>query len=203
MEYFYNKNSLEVGIDEAGRGCLAGPVVVGAVILPEDIEEYSFEWNDSKKLSKKKRESLREEIEEVALDYSVSYGDNKLIDKVNILNATHKTMHDCIKKLNITPEYIIVDGNSFKPYFDINGEIIPHTCIIQGDSKYSSISAASILAKTYHDDFIEDLLLKEPELKNYGWEKNMCYGTETHLNGIKKYGISKYHRRTFGICKNF
>ena len=198
--YFSNQEIIEVGLDEAGRGCLSGPVFAAAVIWPRELEINcnKFQLNDSKKLSKKKRNLLRKFIEENAIDFSVSYCDNIEIDKINILKATHKTMHKCIDKLNITPDLLLVDGNLFTPY-KINGENIDHICIIKGDGKYSSISAASILAKTYHDDYIEDLLQKNPELEKYGWETNMCYGTKKHFDAIKNFGITNYHRKSFNL----
>ena len=197
--------SLKAGIDEVARGCLAGPVYAAAVIWPDEFEDEDNKiiLRDSKKLSKKKRNILRDYIEENAIDFSVAFETNEEIDKVNILKATHKAMHKAIKNLNVKPDELIVDGNLFTTYFDEFGDIIPHECFIKGDDKFQSISAASILAKVYHDDYIEKLVEEEPELEIYGWKSNMCYGTKTHLDAIKKIGISKYHRKTFGICKNY
>jgi len=155
-----------------------------------------------KKNLKKKRKILRDYIECNAIDFSVAQIDNTLIDKYNILNATHMAMHDALNKLNVVPELILVDGNSFKPYY-YNDDIIDHVCVIEGDNNYISIACASILAKVYHDEYIESLLEKDTELKKYGWETNMCYGTKIHLDAIKENGISKYHRKTFGICANY
>ena len=199
----YYSTKLEVGIDEVARGCLAGPVFTAAVIWPKDLEcEFENEIKDSKKLSRKKRKFLREYIEYNAIDFSVGYKDNTIIDKHNILNATHMAMHDCLDKLNVIPELILVDGNSFKPYY-YNNDIIEHTCIIEGDNKYLPIACASILAKEYHDEYIKKLLEKDSKLKKYDWENNMCYGTKKHIDAIKEYGITDYHRKTFGICSNF
>ena len=203
MNKFYDKNKLEVGIDEVARGCLAGPVFTAAVIWPNNLNcVLEKEIKDSKKLSKKKRNFLRYYIEENAIDFSVSYKDNTIIDKLNILNATHMAMHDAIDNLNVIPDLILVDGNSFNPYYKKN-ELIDHLCIIGGDNKYISIACASILAKEYHDEYIHNLLHNDENLKKYDWENNVCYGTKKHIEAIHKYGLSKYHRKTFGICNNY
>jgi len=206
MERFFNNILLEVGIDEVARGCLAGPVFCAAVIWPKEInseyEHIEKEIRDSKKLSRSKRKELREFIEFNAIDFSVNYIDNIGVDKYNILNATHMAMHKCLDNLNIIPEYILVDGNNFKPYYK-NGELIDYSCIKGGDNKYISIACASILAKEYHDEYILELCNKNPDLKKYDWYNNMCYGTKKHLEAIEEYGISKYHRKTFGICKEY
>ena len=202
MEKYYS-DKLEVGIDEVARGCLAGPVFTAAVIWPKDLDcEIQKQIKDSKKLSRKKRNILREYIEYNAIDFAVSYKDNTIIDNYNILNATHMSMHDTLDKLNVIPELILVDGNSFKPYYH-NNDIIDHTCIIEGDNKYLPIACASILAKEYHDDYIKKLVECDEALKKYDWVNNMCYGTKKHIDAIKEYGITKYHRKTFGICNKF
>ena len=144
-------------------------------------------------------DTLRQYIEENAIDFAVASCSSTEIDEINILKASHLAMHRCIDKLNIEPELLLVDGNLFTRYLKKNGDIIEHICIIKGDGKFSSISAASILAKTYHDDFIENLLDKEPELEKYGWRTNMSYGTQKHMDAIKKYGLTKYHRKSFNI----
>ena len=199
----YYSNKLEVGIDEVARGCLAGPVFTAAVIWPKDLEcEFENEIKDSKKLSRNKRNLLREYIECNAIDFSIGYKDNNVIDKYNILNATHMAMHVALDNLNIVPELILVDGNSFKPYY-YNNDIIEHTCIIDGDNSYLPIACASILAKEYHDEYIKNLIEKEVDLNKYDWLNNMCYGTKKHIDAIKEYGISKYHRKTFGICSHY
>jgi ribonuclease HII len=199
----YYTDKLEVGIDEVARGCLAGPVFSAAVIWPKDLNcEIEKQIKDSKKISKKKRKMLKDYIEYNAIDFSVSQIDNTIIDKCNILNATHIAMHEALNNLNVVPELILVDGNSFKPYYN-NDELIDHICIVEGDNKFLSIACASILAKVYHDEYIESLLEKDSELKKYGWETNMCYGTKIHLEAIKEHGISKYHRKTFGICSEY
>jgi len=199
----YYSDKLEVGIDEVARGCLAGPVFTAAVIWPKDLEcEIQNEIKDSKKLSKKKRKLLRHYIEYNAIDFSVAYKDNIIIDKYNILTATHMAMHESIDKLNIVPELLLVDGNTFTPYYN-NNDVIEHTCIIEGDNKYLPIACASILAKVYHDEYIETLLNNNTDLHKYDWSNNMCYGTQKHINAIKSYGICKYHRKSFGICKDY
>lgn len=205
MKNYFNEDLLEAGIDEVARGCLAGPVFSAAVIWPKECEliENAPILKDSKKLSKRQRLICKDYIEENALDYSVSQSDNKLIDKINILNATYKTMHKAIDNLNIDVDFLLIDGNKFEPYMNNNSEIIPHLCIVKGDDKYTPICCASILAKVYHDEYIEKICDEEPELNIYDWKSNMCYGTQTHIEAIKKNGLTKYHRRTFGICKDY
>ena len=183
------KNTIEVGTDEAGRGCLAGPVVAAAVILPIDFEHPLL--NDSKQLTEKQREQLRPFIEEKALAFGVSYISENKIDEINILQASILAMHKAIDKLTIIPEHIIVDGNKFNPYKNI-----PHTTIVKGDAKFMSIAAASVLAKTYRDDFMKKLDSKFPE---YFWRKNKGYPTKQHRYAIREFGITKYHRKTFRL----
>ena len=178
---------LEAGVDEAGRGPLAGPVVAAAVILPSDAEISGL--NDSKKLGEKKRYELREQIEKIAVDFAVAFVYNEEIDKINILNATYKAMHLAISKLKNTPELLLIDGNRFKPY-----KKIEYKCIVKGDGKYCSIAAASILAKTYRDDYMIKLFKDFPA---YKWDKNKGYGTKEHFAAIEKYGLTPYHRRSF------
>jgi ribonuclease HII len=164
--------------------------------------KYEIEIKDSKKLSRKKRSFLKDYIEETAISFSIGYRDNNVIDEYNILNSTHMAMHDAINNLNIIPELLLVDGNSFNPYYYKN-TLIDNVCIIEGDNKYISIACASILAKEYHDEYIKQLLEKDSDLCKYDWNNNVCYGTKKHLDAIKKYGITKYHRKTFGICKKY
>ena len=178
---------MEAGCDEAGRGCLSGPVFAAAVILPLDFSSELL--NDSKKLSEKLRFQLRPLIQKEAICWAVASCDNHEIDKVNILNASILAMHRALDQLSIRPEYIIVDGNRFKPYRDIN-----YTTIIKGDGKYLSIAAASVLAKTYRDDFMIALHEQYPE---YGWFKNKGYPTAFHREAISKYGITPFHRKSF------
>jgi ribonuclease HII len=205
MENRINKDIiLECGIDEAGRGCLVGRVYTASVILPDTFpDEIYLQIKDSKKLSIKKRDILRKYIETHAISYSVDYADIDEITNDNILHATIKSMHRAISKLSVKPEYIAVDGNYWKPYIESNNELIPHMLVTGGDNKYRNIAAASILAKTHHDQYINELVDNNPELEKYGLRKNMSYGTKIHLDAIKTYGISQYHRKTFGICREY
>ena len=179
----------EAGCDEAGRGCLAGPVFAAAVILPPDF--YSEELNDSKQLTEKQRYLLRPIIEKEAISWAVGIYDNIEIDGVNILNASTFSMHRALNQLSVAPQHIIVDGNRFKPFKNI-----PYTTIIQGDGKYLSIAAASVLAKTYRDDFMVALHEKHPL---YGWDRNKGYPTAYHREALKKFGITPYHRKSFRL----
>ncbi|MES2484797.1 MAG: ribonuclease HII [Bacteroidota bacterium] len=179
----------ETGTDEAGRGCLAGPVTAAAVILPDDFEMVLL--NDSKQLSEKMRMKLRPLIKEKALCYHVVHIQPEIIDEINILNASIRAMQDCIKQLTPQPHHIIVDGNRFKPVANI-----PHTCVIKGDSKFLSIAAASVLAKTYRDDYMDRL---HEEYPMYNWKKNKGYPTLEHREAIRKYGITPYHRKSFRL----
>lgn len=185
----YSGFPVEAGTDEAGRGCLSGPVVAAAVILPDNFTHPFL--NDSKQLSKKKREELRYFIEEHALSYSVSFVHNEEVDKLNVLQASLEGMHRAISGLTLEPSFIIVDGNKFKPYHSI-----PHKAIIKGDAKYMSIAAASILAKTYRDEFMAKI---HAEFPVYNWKKNKGYPTKEHREGIKIYGATKYHRMSFKL----
>ncbi|PWA07156.1 ribonuclease HII [Flavobacterium psychrotolerans] len=185
----FSSLSLEAGTDEAGRGCLAGPVTAAAVILPDDFLNTLL--NDSKQLSEKVRETLRPIIETQAVSFAVTHLDHSVIDDINILNASIKAMQESILKLEPKPEYIIVDGNRFKPVLDI-----PHSCIIKGDAKFTSIAAASVLAKTYRDEYMNRI---HEEFPMYNWEKNKGYPTKEHREAIRKYGITKYHRMTFRL----
>ena len=186
---YYKKNVQEAGCDEAGRGCLAGPVVAAAVILPKDYENILL--NDSKKLSANARAKLRPEIEQVALAWAVAFVDNNEIDDINILNASFLAMHRAIDQLSQKPELLLIDGNRFNPHPDIE-----HECFIKGDGRYMSIAAASILAKTHRDEYMINLDNKFP---GYGWSRNMGYPTQEHRDGIRKLGISAYHRKTFQL----
>jgi len=180
---------LEAGLDEAGRGCYAGPVFAAAVILPENFDIPDL--NDSKQINEKKRYALRPLIEEQAVAYAVAQIDAAEIDKINILRASIKAMHVAVSKLKIVPQFLLVDGNRFYPY-----EKIPHKCIVKGDSLYANIAAASILAKTYRDDYMQML---HHEFPQYAWNKNKGYGTADHRTAIEKYGLCKYHRNSFNI----
>jgi len=180
---------IETGTDEAGRGCLAGPVTAAAIILPEDFKLELL--NDSKQLTEKTRDSLRPLIEQMAVCYHVTNIEPDIIDEINILNASIKAMQECIKQLEPAPHYIIVDGNRFKP---VNN--IPYSCIVKGDSKYLSIAAASVLAKTYRDEYMNRI---HEEFPMYNWKKNKGYPTPEHREAIRKYGITKYHRKSFRL----
>ena len=191
---YYDKSEFEVGIDEAGRGPLIGRVYAAAVIWPKDLDNP--EIKDSKKISSKKRKELRQWIEENVIDFGIGYSEPEEIDQINILQATFRAMHMALNKLTVKPNSILVDGNKFKKYHNIK-----HQCIIKGDTKFYSISAASILAKEYHDLYIKELCLKNPELDtNYKLLSNMGYGTKDHINGIEEYGVTQFHRKSFKRC---
>jgi len=189
LEKQFSDFKFETGTDEAGRGCLAGPVTAAAVILPENFENSIL--NDSKQLSEKLREQLRPIIEVQAVSFAVTHLEPLVIDEINILNASIKAMQESILKLNPKPEYIIVDGNRFKPVLDI-----PHSCIVKGDAKFMSIAAASVLAKTYRDDYMNMI---HEEFPMYNWKQNKGYPTQEHREAIRKYGVTKYHRMSFRL----
>ena len=219
LKLFYNENIsiIEIGIDEAGRGPMFGRVYAGAAILPkDDIFDHSL-MKDSKKFhSKKKIDSVAEYIKKNAIAWAVEYEDERTIDEINILQATQSAMHKCVKSiykqlLNVDNQNILllVDGNYFKPISVLNKdktklETLKYEMIEGGDNKYTSIAAASILAKVERDNYIEQLCLDNPDLiEKYGIDSNKGYGAKKHIDGIKKYGITKWHRRSFGICKNY
>ncbi|MBR6169731.1 MAG: ribonuclease HII [Bacteroidaceae bacterium] len=205
LEAYYKEGLIEAGCDEAGRGCLAGPVFAAAVILPSDFRNEML--NDSKQLTEKKRYQLREVIEREALAWAVGIVDNKEIDKINILNASILAMHRSLDQLTVRPEYIIVDGNRWKPYQELTAndnvndndnepKVVPATTIVKGDGKYLSIAAASILAKTYRDDF---MLRIHEEFPQYHWDKNKGYPAKVHREAIRQYGTTPYHRMSFNL----
>lgn len=199
LESCYYKGKVEAGCDEAGRGCLAGSVYAAAVILPEDYQNELL--NDSKQLTEKKRYQLREIIERDAVAWAVGIVTPEEIDMINILNASILAMHRALDQLKVRPEAIIVDGNRFKPYRQpiANSQksiVIPHTTIVKGDGKYLSIAAASILAKTYRDDYMNRLAEEYPQ---YDWLSNKGYPTKKHRDAIRQYGITPYHRKTFNM----
>jgi len=185
----YQVELIEAGCDEAGRGCLAGPVFAAAVILPDDFEHELL--NDSKQLNEEMRYQLRIEIEEKALAYAVASVDNLEIDQINILNASFLAMHRAIEKLAVEPKFLIIDGNRFNKY-----KTTPHQCIVEGDAKYLSIAAASILAKTYRDDFMKQIALEHPE---YDWHQNKGYPTIKHRETVLRLGFTPYHRKSFRV----
>ena len=189
LKSHYYEGLIEAGCDEAGRGCLAGSVYAAAVILPSDYQNELL--NDSKKLTAKKRYALREEIERDAIAWAVGIVTPEEIDKINILNASFLAMHRALDQLQVRPEAVIVDGNRFKPYQDL-----PSTTIVKGDGKYLSIAAASILAKTYRDDYMLSLAEDYPQ---YDWQSNMGYPTKKHRQAILEHGITPYHRKSYNL----
>ena len=200
----YYQGKIEAGCDEAGRGCLAGSVYAAAVIFPEDYQNE--ELNDSKQLTDRKRHELRAIIERDAIAWAVGIVTPEEIDKINILNASFLAMHRALDQLKVRPEAIIVDGNRFRPYVDRSRTAVdavqnapsplPHTCIVKGDGKYLSIAAASILAKTYRDDYMDELAEQYPQ---YDWKSNKGYPTRKHRDAIRQYGITPYHRRSYNL----
>ena len=186
---FFTRDLIEAGCDEAGRGCLAGPVVAAAVILPKNFKHE--ELNDSKQLSKEARDQLRIDIERDALAWAVAEVSHEEIDEINILNASFKAMHRAIDKLTMKPQFLLIDGNRFTRY-----EGIDHECIVKGDAAYLSIAAASVLAKTYRDEIMRKLAEQFP---GYGWKTNVGYPTLEHREGIRQLGITPYHRKSFQL----
>ena len=192
LQKFYQKKLIEAGCDEAGRGCYAGPVFAAAVILPKKF--YHPLLNDSKQVKEKDRNELRQYIEAKAICYAVAQIDNHEIDSINILKASFKAMHVAIDNLKQNPQLLLIDGNRFTPY-----QKVAHQCIIKGDGKFASIAAASILAKTYRDEYMQQLHQQFPV---YGWDKNKGYGTLIHRNAIQQFGLCVYHRKSFNIIPN-
>ena len=189
---FFQEELLEAGCDEAGRGCLAGPVFAAAVILPKDF--YHPLLNDSKQLSEDQRYELRPFIEQHAVAHAVAQLCNKQIDKINILKASFKSMHLAVKALSVSPQLLLIDGNRFIPY-----RRVPHKCIVGGDGKYASIAAASVLAKTYRDDYMKSLHKQFPQ---YNWAKNKGYATRDHQAALTQFGPCRYHRKSFRLDYN-
>lgn len=189
LQPYFKADIIEAGCDEAGRGCLAGPVFAAAVILPPDFDSDLL--NDSKILTEKQRFELRPIIEKEALAWAVEAVSNEEIDEVNILNASFLAMNRAVQKLKIKPQHLLIDGNRFRPQVNI-----PFTCMVKGDGRFFSIAAASVLAKTWRDDFMEMI---HSEFPVYDWKKNKGYPTEKHREAIRKFGISKYHRKTFRL----
>ena len=188
---YLNKDVLEAGCDEAGRGCLAGPVFAAAVILPSDFECEVL--NDSKQLTEKQRYALRPIIEAAALAWAVGVVSNEEIDRINILKASFLAMHRAVEQLKTTPQHLLIDGNRFNPYAGI-----PHTCVVKGDGKYLSIAAASVLAKTYRDDFMLKLHAEYPV---YNWDRNRGYPTKAHREALMRNGATPYHRMSFQLLE--
>jgi ribonuclease HII len=192
LQAYFQESLMEAGCDEAGRGCLAGPVFAAAVILPKDF--FHPLLNDSKQLTEEQRKELRPFIEQHAVAHAVAQLCNKQIDKLNILKASFKSMHLAVKALPVQPQLLLIDGNRFTPY-----KRIPHKCIVGGDGKYMSIAAASILAKTYRDDYMKALHQKFP---HYNWAKNKGYATKDHQEALNKFGPCRFHRRSFRLDYN-
>lgn len=205
MEQYYEVGNSEAGIDEAGRGCLFGPVSVASVVWLNDDPDPNIVIKDSKKMNSKQKDIAYDHILDYAVAYSHIFLDNDEIDKTNILKTTIRGMHLCLdditKQLDI--DTILVDGNQFDYYIDNNDNCIHHECIINGDNKYKSIACASVIAKVKRDNYILELCEEYPELKKYDIHNNKGYGTAKHLAAIKEYGITKWHRKTFGICKEY
>ena len=189
LRAYYKKKQVEAGIDEAGRGCYAGPVFAAAVILPKKF--FHPLLNDSKQLKEEERDLLRPIIEKESIAWSVAQVCNEEIDRINILQATFKAMHEALNTLMIIPEFLLIDGNRFKSYNEI-----PHQCVIKGDGIYSSIAAASVLAKTHRDEYMKTL---HQEFPHYGWHQNKGYGTVIHRQAIDAHGLCSYHRKSFNI----
>lgn len=207
LKQYLDESKIEVGIDEAGRGCLFGPVCVAAVVWPNQDPLYHGseppEIKDSKKVSEKKRLILKDYIEQNALAYSVQFISHEEIDKINILQATMKGMHKCVDEVRkqLSIDTILVDGNKFTLYTDENLDYINHECVIGGDNTYKSIAAASILAKTSRDNYIYELVKSNPDLGKYGLDKHKGYGTKIHMNALREYGPTKGHRLSFKPCQ--
>ena len=216
--YNENENIIEIGIDEAGRGPMFGRVYSAGVVLPYNDDNFKYEWlKDSKKFSSEKKiNAVAEYIKEHAIYYHVAWRDEKIIDKVNIRQSVFQCMHECVREINKNKicdnnekdTFLLVDGNDFKPFMGINEDyssyVIPYKCIEGGDNKYCAIAAASILAKVERDKYIKELCEKHPELHEYyGIAKNKGYGTKQHIDGIKTHGITQWHRKTYGICKEY
>ena len=205
MEQYFQKDKIELGLDEAGRGCLFGPVSIAGVVWINEEPDPTIEIKDSKKLSLKKRLLAYDYILDNSIANTSLLMDNEEIDKYNILKTTLKGMHKCVDNIidEINIDMILVDGNQFNFYMNNNGECINHECIINGDNTYKSIAAASILAKVNRDNYINNLCEEYPELKKYDIHNNKGYGTKKHIDAIKEYGITKWHRKSFGICKEY
>ena len=204
LKRFKNYNKIEAGVDEVGRGCLLGRVYASSVIMPQTFRDDIYKQiKDSKKLSEKKRNYLADYIKDIALDWGISYCEADTIDEINIFNSSHMAMHKSLDKLNINLDNILVDGKYFKEYSDKKDDYINYECITNGDNIYLSIAAASILAKVERDNYIKDLVKNNNYLEKYDLLNNKGYGTKKHLEAINNYGISPFHRLTFGICKRY
>lgn len=203
LKIYQTKNNIEVGVDEAGRGCLMGRVYAAAVILPQEFSDDTYrEIRDSKKLSLKKREQLRTYIQDIAIGYGIGYAEPVEVDSKNIYNATILAMHRALDKLDLCVDKIFVDGKHFKPYFDKEDNFPSYQCIVGGDDSYLNIAAASILAKCARDDHVISIVRETPQLDAYGWSRNKGYGTSEHMRALEKHGVTDHHRKSFAPCKN-
>lgn len=201
LKLYKEPNRLEVGIDEAGRGCLMGRVYAAAVVMPNEYpDEIYKQIKDSKKLSAKKRIVLKEYIESNALSYGVGFSEANEIDTLNIYNATMKAMHRALDNINMEVDRLLVDGANFKPYLNKDNDYVNYDCIVKGDDTYLSIAAASILAKCYRDEYVDSIIREKESYSIYGWHTNKGYGTKIHLEAIHKNGITSYHRKSFKPC---
>lgn len=200
LKQFYEPDKIELGIDEAGRGCLFGPVCIASVVWLDEDPDPDLVIRDSKKMSEKKRQQLKEYILDNSIAFSVKFIDNKTIDRDNILEATMKGMHECIDDIvsTVNIDTLLIDGPHFNMYDGIS-----HVCVINGDDTYKSIAAASILAKTFRDEYINKLVDENPELVKYDIRNNKGYGTRKHLEAIREHGITPWHRKSFGICQKY
>ena len=204
LKQYDNEEGVEVGLDEAGRGCLFGPVCVAGVIWPKEDPDPSIVIKDSKKCTEKYRNKCFDYIQQHSIAYSIHMLDHEEIDTKNILQCSIEGMHRCLTSISEEVDYdmILVDGNHFKSYYcPVKDDFINHQCIIKGDNAYKSIAAASILAKTYRDNYIIDMVKEHPELQKYGIERNKGYGTKEHMNAIREHGITQWHRKSFAPCQ--
>lgn len=203
LKLFLNKDEIEVGTDEAGRGCLMGRVYAAAVILPHEFPDDTYlQIKDSKRLSEKKRLMLMDYIKSNAIAYGVGYAEIEEIDKLNIYHASILAMHRALDKINTSFDRILVDGDRFKAYYNKDGDFPSYTCIKKGDNAIFSIAAASILAKCSRDNYVKDIVIDNPEYSVFGWLTNKGYGTKIHIDGLHNNGLTKYHRITFTPCNN-
>ena len=204
LKQYNNEGEIEVGLDEAGRGCLFGPVCVAGVIWPKEDPDPSIVIKDSKKCTEKYRQKCFDYIQQHSIAYSIHMLDHEEIDTKNILQCSIEGMHRCLTSISEEADYsmILVDGNHFQSYYcSVKDDFINHQCIIKGDNEYKSIAAASILAKTYRDNYIIDMVKEHPELQKYGIERNKGYGTKEHMNAIREHGITQWHRKSFAPCQ--
>ena len=203
LKIYQTKGDIEVGVDEAGRGCLMGRVYAAAVILPQEFTDENYlQIRDSKKLSAKKRNALKSYIQETAIGFGVGYAESTEVDSKNIYNATILAMHRALDQLDVCVDRIFVDGKHFKPYFDKEDNFPSYQCIVGGDDSFLNIAAASILAKCARDEHVLSIIKDKPQLDAYGWSRNKGYGTSEHMKALQTHGVTEYHRKSFAPCKN-